>query len=120
MKRSTTLILSMVLSTAGVAFAKDVAADAKPHGNMAGMNAKAQSADQKKKIHTTTAVVKKADPEKGKVTLSHGPIPSLNWPAMTMGFLVKEKKLFDQLNVGEKVEIDLVQQGKDYVVVAVR
>lgn len=120
MKLSTTLVLSMALSAASLAFAKDMGADAKPHGSMAGMDAKAQSTDQKEKVHTTTAVVKKADPEKGKVTLSHGPIPSLNWSAMTMGFLVKEKKLFDQLTVGEKVEVDLIQQGKDYVIVAVR
>jgi Cu(I)/Ag(I) efflux system protein CusF len=120
MKRSTTLILSIALSASSLAFAKDIAADSKPHGGMSDMSAKAQNADQKEKTHTTTAVVKKADPEKGKVTLSHEPIPSLNWPAMTMSFSVKEKKLFDQLVVGNKVEVELIQQGKDYIVVAVK
>ena len=127
MKRFTTFILSIALSTVSLAYAensgmKDMPMDSKSHSGMAGANmgAKGKAANQDEQTHTTTAVVKKADPEKGKVTLSHGPIPSLSWPAMTMGFSVKEKKLFDQLVVGNKVEVELVQQGKDYVIVDVK
>ena len=56
----------------------------------------------------------------GTVTLAHGPVKSLNWPAMTMGFAVKDKTLFDKLSVGKKVNVEIVQQGGNYVITAVK
>ncbi len=55
-----------------------------------------------------------------KVTLAHEPVKSLNWPAMMMGFSVREKKLFEDLVVGKKVSVEFVQQGSDYVVINVK
>ena len=37
------------------------------------------------KTHRATGTVNNLDREAGSVNLSHGPVPSLNWPAMTMG-----------------------------------
>jgi Cu(I)/Ag(I) efflux system protein CusF len=45
--------------------------------------------------------------------LSHEPVKSLNWPAMTMGFKVRDKALFEKLTKGRKVEVEFVQSGKD-------
>ena len=70
--------------------------------------------------HHATGVVKAIDPDKGSVTLAHDPVASLHWPAMTMRFAVKDKALFDKLAVDKKVGFDFKQQGKDYVVTAVR
>lgn len=70
--------------------------------------------------HKATGTVKAADPANGKVTLAHGPIQSLKWPAMTMTFSVSDKALFDKLIVGKKVNVEIEQQGSDYVVTAVR
>lgn len=70
--------------------------------------------------HRASGVVKQVDPKAGTVTLAHGPIKSLSWPAMTMGFKVKDKTLFDKLGVGTKVDVRLEQQGKDYVVTDVK
>jgi len=70
--------------------------------------------------HKATGVVKKVDPKSGSVTLAHDPVKSLNWPAMTMGFQVKDKALLDKLQPGKKIEFEFVQQGKDYVVTAVK
>jgi Cu(I)/Ag(I) efflux system protein CusF len=67
-----------------------------------------------------SAVVKAIDPAKGIVTLAHGPVPSLKWPAMTMGFTVKDRTLFDRLTLGRKVDVEFTQQGSDYVVTAVK
>jgi Cu(I)/Ag(I) efflux system protein CusF len=50
------------------------------------------------------------------VTIAHGPVQSLNWPAMTMNFLVKDKALLDRLSSGKKVDFEFVQQGRDYVI----
>jgi Cu(I)/Ag(I) efflux system protein CusF len=70
--------------------------------------------------HQATGTVRKVDPDKGVVTLAHDPVKSLKWPAMTMGFTVKDKTLLDKLQPGKKVEFQFVQQGKDYVITGVK
>jgi Cu(I)/Ag(I) efflux system protein CusF len=70
--------------------------------------------------HHASGTVKKVDAAKGMVTLAHGPVASLDWPAMTMGFKVRDKALFDQLAVGRTVEFDFVKDGAGFTVTAVR
>jgi Cu(I)/Ag(I) efflux system protein CusF len=70
--------------------------------------------------HKGTAVVKKVDPAGGRVTLAHGPIRSIDWPAMTMAFKVKDKALLDKLAVDKKIEFEFVQQGSDYVITSIK
>ena len=70
--------------------------------------------------HEAIGTVQSVDPAKGTVTLAHGPVKSLNWPAMTMGFAVKDKALFDKLSVGKKVDVEIVQQDGNYVIMAVK
>ena len=70
--------------------------------------------------HKAVAVVKKVDKDHGKVTLSHEAVKSLNWPAMTMAFSVKDQSLFDKLAAGKKVDVEFVKQGSEYVVTAVK
>ena len=114
MKQSIALSLVLALS---------VAAPAVSHAQSGGM----KDTDMSKKpvagtpaAHKATGVVKKVDPKAGSVTLAHDPVKSLNWPAMTMGFQVKDKMLLDKLAVGKKIEFEFVQQGKDYVITLVR
>jgi Cu(I)/Ag(I) efflux system protein CusF len=73
-----------------------------------------------KATHNAVGVVKAVDQTKGSVTFAHEPVKSLNWPSMTMTFQVKDKALLDKLPPGKKVDFEFVQQGKDYVVTAVR
>ena len=54
------------------------------------------------------------------VTLEHDPVKSLKWPAMTMGFSVKDKMLFEKMTVGKKVTVDLMKDGSQYVVTDVK
>jgi Cu(I)/Ag(I) efflux system protein CusF len=70
--------------------------------------------------HKGVGVVKSVDPKKPGVTLAHEPIPSLRWPAMTMGFAVKDKALLEKLKPGMKIEFEMVQQGRDYVIISVK
>jgi Cu(I)/Ag(I) efflux system protein CusF len=70
--------------------------------------------------HAAAGVVKKVDAKAGLVTLAHEPVKSLSWPAMTMGFQVKDQALFDKLAVGKKVDFDFEPGSKGYVVTAVR
>jgi Cu(I)/Ag(I) efflux system protein CusF len=91
-------------------------------GMMTAMNSgsTAQAVSTGGAAHKTIAVVKAIDPAKGTVTLAHEPVKSLKWPAMTMGFRVKDKTLFDKLAVGKKVDVEFTRQGSDYVVTAVK
>ena len=70
--------------------------------------------------HETDAIVKEFDPTQGKVTLAHGPVKSLGWPAMTMAFAVKDKALFGKLAVGTKVHVGFQKEGDGYVVTSVK
>jgi Cu(I)/Ag(I) efflux system protein CusF len=55
---------------------------------------------------TVTAIDKVA----GKITLNHGPIPEVGWPAMTMAFAAKPAVL-DSVAVGDKVAFDVTIKG---------
>jgi Cu(I)/Ag(I) efflux system protein CusF len=70
-------------------------------------------------VHQATGVVKSVDAGSGKVTLEHGPVKTLNWPAMTMTFGVKDKGLLDKLRVGQRVQVEFQEQGGSYVITSV-
>ena len=84
------------------------------------MDKKVQGTAPKVMTHKATGVVKAVDSSKGKVTLAHGPVKSLKWPAMTMNFAVKDKTLFDNLTVGKKVKVEFIKQDTDYIVTSVK
>jgi Cu/Ag efflux protein CusF len=87
---------------------------------MKGADKKHATKASKTQSHQADAVVKAVDPSKGKVTLEHEPVKTLGWPAMTMGFAVKDKALFDKLAVGSKVHVEFKKDKNDYVVTAVK
>jgi len=72
------------------------------------------------RAHKGAGVVRSVDAKKGTVSLAHDRIQSLNWPAMTMTFKVKDKALLEQVKPGAKVEFTFVQSGKDYIVTEIK
>jgi Cu(I)/Ag(I) efflux system membrane fusion protein len=50
------------------------------------------------------------DPAAGKVELDHGPIAAMQWPAMSMGFVVKDKGALSGVKPGDTVEFELRRQ----------
>ena len=64
---------------------------------------------------TVTAV----DAVAGKITLDHGAIPDVGWPAMKMGFSAKPD-LLKGVAVGDKVDFDLTVSGSAGEVTAIR
>ena len=55
------------------------------------------------------------------VNLSHGPIPAINWPAMTMDFALAPEVDLAGVKAGQNVEVTLAPgQGKDYVITSVK
>ena len=92
-------------------------------GDMKGMEMKdmgKKPAAGAQAAHKATGVVKKVDAKAGTVTLAHDPVKSLSWPAMTMGFQVKDKTLLNKLAIDKKVEVEFMQRGKDYVITSVK
>jgi Cu/Ag efflux protein CusF len=58
-----------------------------------------------------TGTVKTVDPAKHTVNLSHGPIPAINWPAMTMDFPVAPEVDLGSVKAGQSVEFTLTEAG---------
>lgn len=87
---------------------------------MKGMDKPAQTSTAPKATHTAHGVVKAIDLKGGKVTIAHAPVSTLNWPAMTMAFLVHDKTLFSKLAVGKEIQFEITPMGQGYVVSAVK
>lgn len=68
-------------------------------------------------MQMSDATVGKIDKANGKVTLSHGPIPNLDMPPMTMVFRVKDKAWLDKLKQGDKIRFMAEQISGAYTVV---
>lgn len=112
MKHTKTLVLLAALAVA--------AGGALAQQKMEGMKDMPMAGAAQGEAHHASGTVKKLDLSKGMVTLAHGPVASLDWPAMTMGFKVKDKALFDKFAVGKQVEFDFVKEGAGFTVTAVR
>ena len=64
----------------------------------------------------TDGEVRKVDKEAGKLTLRHAEIKSLDMPAMTMVFAVKDKALLDNLKAGDKIRFRAIHDAGRYTV----
>ena len=64
----------------------------------------------------TDGEVRKVDIEGGKLTLRHAEIKSLDMPAMTMVFVVKDKAMLDSLKAGDKVRFKAVSEAGKFTV----
>ena len=53
------------------------------------------------------------DIKSNHVTLDHEPIAELAWPAMTMGFKVKNSQQLSKLKVGDEVDFDLKAEASE-------
>jgi Cu(I)/Ag(I) efflux system membrane fusion protein len=73
-------------------------------------NSKAQAPASKEPTHHGVGKVEKIDKE--EITISHGPIPSLQWGPMTMGFKLPSSGLPRNIAVGDNVAFD-IRQTKD-------
>jgi Cu(I)/Ag(I) efflux system membrane fusion protein len=59
------------------------------------------------------------DPAAGRIELDHEPIPAMKWPAMKMGFVVRDPKQLSGIRKGDAVEFELSAKPNpdgDYVI----
>ena len=57
--------------------------------------------------HRGSGIVSTVDRASGHVELDHGPIPSLQWPGMRMGFQVEDRSQLEGIKPGDKVQFEL-------------
>ena len=81
---------------------------AEPAAAEPGMAPMAPAATADKTGHGT-GVVTAIDAAAGTVTLDHGPIPNIGWPAMTMAFKTPPA-LLATVKTGDRVRFDLVMK----------
>lgn len=55
-----------------------------------------------------------------QVTISHGPVEALGWPAMTMSFEAPSGQMLEDVDVGDPVAFDFRQAGEEYVLTSLR
>jgi Cu(I)/Ag(I) efflux system membrane fusion protein len=70
-------------------------------------------------VHKGRGKVNAVDPATGFVELDHGPIPSMKWSSMTMGFVVENKAQLVGIKRGDAVEFELrpkPNQDGDFVI----
>lgn len=104
----TTLLLSSLIGT-GLAHAENMSGMDMPNMSMPGQMAG--------KTHHAIGIIKQIDMAKGNITISHGPIASLQWPAMAMAFAVEDKKSLNKLAEGQKIEFDLAEKTKGQYII---
>ncbi len=94
------LVLAMALTMTAPAFAQG--------GDMRYMAAAGTSSMT---MGSGVGVVKAIDPRAGTVTIQHGPIAALGWPAMTMAFKARSAALLEGLAVGQSVNFQIMRTG---------
>ena len=58
------------------------------------------------------------DKAAGNITIAHGPIPGVGWPAMTMGFKA-DPKILAGVSVSDQIDFTLSLKGNDGTVTAI-
>jgi Cu(I)/Ag(I) efflux system periplasmic protein CusF len=95
------LALAVLLALPGAAFAehKNHSAEVHRHHQVA----VASSAASSQPVELTAGEVRKVDRGAGEIIVKHARIKSMDMPAMTMPFSVRETGMLDQVKVGDRI-----------------
>lgn len=72
------------------------------------------------KVGKGTGTITALDPRAGTVTIKHGPIPAIGWPAMTMTFRASPPALLKSLRPGQRVVFTAKARGMNAEVTAIK
>lgn len=108
--RATGIALLISAAAASPAWAASHQGGHGAHGDHAKSMAQAAAGDM------TDGEVRKVDKEGGKLTLKHADIKSLDMPAMTMVFTVKDKAMLDKLKAGDKIKFKAINDAGKFTV----
>ncbi|WP_095128555.1 copper-binding protein [Pseudomonas sp. Irchel s3h14] len=70
-------------------------------------------------VATADGTIKAIDTVKHTVTISHGAVPAVQWPPMTMAFSVKEDQLTG-LTAGDRVSFSFRVEGGRAAIVSIK
>lgn len=93
-------------------------ASQEPATSDADMNMEAAATDAAGPI-TSTGTVTQIDAAAGAITINHGAIEAVSWPAMTMQFTAENPAILQGLAVGDRVRFELKSAAENTVVVVV-
>ena len=125
MKLHATLLIAVLL--AGCSQAPSNAVDTQaapaegakmPAAEPAPMASEAMPADAAATKASASGTVEAVDATAGKITISHGPVEALKWPAMTMGFKATPEQVAS-VQVGQKVQFEFESQGMDGTIIQI-
>lgn len=77
-----------------------------PAAETSGAATMPMTADAGAQTGTGTGVITAVDPGAGTVTVEHGPIPGVGWPAMTMRFTASPA-IVEAASPGERIAFDV-------------
>ncbi|WP_404439882.1 copper-binding protein [Stutzerimonas chloritidismutans] len=69
-------------------------------------------------VMRATGTIEAIDRERGVVTIAHGPVPALKWPASTMEFQARREQL-EGLAKGDAVQIGFQSEGDEAALVSI-
>jgi Cu(I)/Ag(I) efflux system periplasmic protein CusF len=64
--------------------------------------------------------VRRLEPQTGKLTIRHGPIPEAGMSAMTMVYEVADPAMLSGLRVGDPIQFTMGQKGSRWIVTGLR
>jgi len=113
MKRDTFSLLAATFASIALAGCSDSNdGDESAAGSaMPGMPGMQQQAAAKADVHAAEGTVNSIDSAAGTVNISHGPVASASWPAMTMSFTLADPKSAARLKPGQKVKFQFTIQS---------
>lgn len=69
---------------------------------------------------TSTGTVTQVDAATGTITIDHGPIAAISWPAMTMQFTAENPAILQGIAVGDQVSFELKSATETSMVTVVQ
>lgn len=122
MKRLTTLgaVTAFALAGCGSQAEAEKEKAAAPMTEMAGMEGSAAPAATPAATETTYTASGTIESVSGNtVTIAHGPVEALGWPAMTMGFEAADPATVQSVKAGDKVTFSFRQAAGKYELTAI-
>lgn len=98
----------VLIAVAAMVFAAPAMA---ANGGMAGMSNMLAAGQSAMVMAHGEGVITAINAKAGTVTIHHGPIAALKWPAMTMTFKANPTSLLNGFKVGQNVRFTLMQMN---------
>ncbi len=106
-------VLALVFGVASVLLSPEVRAQGM---NMPGMGEQKAAPQGAVKTATGAGTVEALNVASQKITVQHGPMPELDWPAMKMEFSVAAGVDLTKVKTGDKVRFTVTGSGSSYTV----